>query len=438
MTSRPLLLALAGIATFAVAVPAWVVSHPPRIERAHARPAALARLRQRVVAPTELPPVEPIKFVDLSPDEARAFNATVPFSTAPNPPARPFRFLGTPEEKARATDCLAAAVVYEAGDDAVGERAVAQVILNRLRHPAFPKTVCGVVFEGAERTTGCQFTFTCDHALTRWTPNEAAWRRAREVATAALAGSVYKPVGYATHYHTDWVVPYWQASLDKITAVHTHLFFRWSGWWGTPPAFNRSQSGTEPTVTELAVLSDAHRTGAALAEADAALGEAAIASLAAAVVGTPSNAGPDADGFVAVLDARASSDTFRATAEQTCGDRPHCKFLGWVSAQQVPKSADAVTPDQMNFMSFSYLRDRASGFEKALYNCRQFKRADPRECMKQQVALTIPPVAGTPTKSDGTAPAAGDQARGPEDLPGVRRRTPAPAPSPGPSATPRS
>src|SRR3546814_109789 len=125
------------------------------------------------------------------------------------PAARPFIFSGSPVDLARATDCLAAAQLYEAGDDAVGERAVAQVVLNRVRHPAFPKTVCGVVFQGQERATGCQFTFTCDGALAR-APTQAAWERARDIARSALAGKVYRPVGYATHYHTDWVGPYWR------------------------------------------------------------------------------------------------------------------------------------------------------------------------------------------------------------------------------------
>ncbi|MEG8054391.1 cell wall hydrolase [Sphingomonas aerolata] len=219
-----------AIAAAAIVGPTLVVTNPPALPH----PARAAMPKQRVVPQAELPPVEPVRFVDLAPEDARAFNATVPFSTDPNPAARPFRFAGTADDLARATDCLAAGTLYEAGDDTVGERAVAQVVLNRLRHPAFPKTVCGVVFEGETRATGCQFSFSCDGALLRWKPSEDAWRRARSVAAAALSGNVYRPVGYATHYHTDWVVPYWQSSLDKIVAVGSHLFFRWSGWWGTP------------------------------------------------------------------------------------------------------------------------------------------------------------------------------------------------------------
>jgi hypothetical protein len=265
---------LAVTALAAIAVPALVVSHPPAIPK---QPKAVKLPPRRVVPAAEVPDVEPVAFVDLSAEDAKAYNDAIPFSTLPNPAARPFHFAGAAEDRARALDCMAVGVVYEAGDDAEGERAVAQVVLNRLRHPAFPKTICGVIFEGQERSTGCQFSFACDHALSRWTPTADQWRRARAVADAALSGAVYRPVGYATHYHTDWVVPYWQASLDKVVAVHSHLFFRWTGWWGTPPAFNRQVSSAEPVIAQLAPVSDAHKTGAALAEADTALLDAAEA-----------------------------------------------------------------------------------------------------------------------------------------------------------------
>ena len=252
LNHRILAAALFVVAVLALAVPAWVVTHPPAIPHVAkpVRPVA-------VVPPDVLPPVEPVQYQELSRDDAQVFNASIPFSDAPNPPARPFTFYGSSDDRARARDCLAAAVWYEAGDDAVGEKAVAQVVLNRVRHPAFPHTVCGVVFQGSERHTGCQFTFTCDGALVR-VPSPAAWDRARAVAAAALSGSVDKPVGTATHYHTDWVVPYWSSSLDKIAEVHTHLFFRWTGWWGTPAAFRNRQAGAEPAIRQLAALSPAH------------------------------------------------------------------------------------------------------------------------------------------------------------------------------------
>ncbi|MFT2129823.1 cell wall hydrolase, partial [Staphylococcus epidermidis] len=85
-----------------------------------------------------------------------------------------------------------------------GQASVAQVILNRMRHPAYPKTVCGVVFQGSERTTGCQFSFTCDGAMGR-PPSAEGWARARAVAASALNGFVAADVGMATHYHANYV-----------------------------------------------------------------------------------------------------------------------------------------------------------------------------------------------------------------------------------------
>lgn len=413
--SRGVGAALVAVAAVAVAVPALVVTHPPAIPKPIKRLAQLPP--RRVVPQAELPPVEPVKFVDLAPEDARAFNATVPFSTLPNPAARAFRFAGSVEDRERATDCLAAGVLYEAGDDGKGERAVAQVVLNRLRHPAFPKTVCGVVFEGSERSTGCQFTFTCDGALTRWKPSEAGWKRAREVAGLALSGSVYKPVGYATHYHTDWVVPYWQSSLDKVAAVGTHLFFRWSGWWGTPPAFNRQVAIGEPAIAALAGVSPAHGIAAALAQ-----GDAAVLSVAPYTGAVPIALASDPDTFIVALDPKAAPDSYRAMALAACADKPHCVVMGWTDKALIPVTANLL-PNQSDAMAFSYLRNREGGFERALWNCGVFLRPVKTECMRRQVLRIEAPV---------VAPALPTLAA--EPLAGVRQKREAPAPIP--TATP--
>ncbi|HUD90655.1 cell wall hydrolase [Sphingobium sp.] len=190
---------------------------------------ALPRVRHatpRVPAATISMPVLPaMRFIDMPTDEARRLNAATAFSAGPNPAARPFRFSGDDASRLRAIDCLASAQYYEAGDDPEGERAVAQVVLNRVRHPAFPATVCGVVYQGAERATGCQFTFTCDGAMAR-RPLPRPWERARRIAREAIGGSVYAAVGLATHYHTDWVRPMWSGKLEKVAQVGPHLFFR--------------------------------------------------------------------------------------------------------------------------------------------------------------------------------------------------------------------
>jgi hypothetical protein len=95
--------------------------------------------------------------------------------------------------------------------------------------PHFPKTVCAVVNQGSERALGCQFTFTCDGALTR-APNPAGLQRARRVAQAALHGATSAQAGQATHYHTIWIVPRWAGQLRKVAIIEHHVFYR-------PPAF---------------------------------------------------------------------------------------------------------------------------------------------------------------------------------------------------------
>jgi spore germination cell wall hydrolase CwlJ-like protein len=212
------------------------------------------------IPPPAPPPVVSVQYLDIPRETARAMNAAVPLSKEPNPPATPLNLVLPVDDSARATDCLAAAAWYEAGDDTIGEQAVVQVVMNRMRHRAFPKTICGVVFQGSERTTGCQFSFTCDGAMQR-TPSPEAWQRAQRAAIAGMHGLVYQPVGYATHYHTDWVVPNWSSSVDKIAAVRTHLFFRWRGANGKAGAFREVHQGGEPIIPQMARLSPAHRAG---------------------------------------------------------------------------------------------------------------------------------------------------------------------------------
>ena len=161
-------------------------------------------------------------------------------------PARPFSAnTASTLDRGRALECLTAAIYYEAASEPLqGQEAVAQVILNRARHPAFPATVCGVVYQGSERA-GCQFSFACDGAMQR-VPSAGGWARAARVAAAALAGYVYAPVGLATHYHTYAVTPAWNRSLVMTDMVGAHLFHRWKGYWGTAAAFRQIYRGGEP------------------------------------------------------------------------------------------------------------------------------------------------------------------------------------------------
>jgi spore germination cell wall hydrolase CwlJ-like protein len=160
----------------------------------------------------------------LTMEEARASNAAVPIETKRRLRALPYRFQGGPAAREQAAECLATAALYEAGDDRRGQQAVIQVILNRVRAPGFPKTICGVVYQGSDRTTGCQFSFTCDGSFVR-RPVHLGWGAARRAARRALGGYVFAAVGRATHYHTDWMVPYWRDTLVKVGRVRSHLFY---------------------------------------------------------------------------------------------------------------------------------------------------------------------------------------------------------------------
>lgn len=173
---------------------------------------------------------------------AETRNAQIPFASAAAVPLASFR-LSAPGTTA--LRCMTQAIYYEAATEPVaGRRAVAQVVLNRVRHPAYPKSVCGVVYQGAERTTGCQFSFTCDGSLLR-APMAGPWREAEALAREALAGHVEAEVGTATHYHADYVLPRWAFEMDKIARLGRHLFYRFEGTWGRPGFFVGRYSGHE-------------------------------------------------------------------------------------------------------------------------------------------------------------------------------------------------
>lgn len=181
--------------------------------------------------------------------DAIARNAAMPAAGDGGPAASPFRVpIGSGTSYTRALDCMTAAIYYEAANEPVdGQRAVAQVVINRMRHLAYPHSICGVVYQGWDRAAGCQFSFTCDGSLARGAA-PALWARARRIADMALTGYVYAPVGLATHYHADYVVPYWAPTLLKQVGIGQHIFYRWPGAWGMPRAFLASYDRMEPDV----------------------------------------------------------------------------------------------------------------------------------------------------------------------------------------------
>jgi len=264
------LVAAVSVAIQSVAPGPAVETSSPELARIRAAATATSATALRQVAPTT----------------ALALNAAIPVSQQLNPAAAPFHLRGSPADQARSLDCLTAAIYYEAAREPVdGQRAVAQVVLNRVRHPAYPASVCGVVFEGARRSTGCQFSFTCDGSLRRG-PMADYWQRARAVAQAALGGYVYAPVGWATHYHANYVMPYWAPTLVKSANVGLHIFYRWRGGWGRPDAFVNRYGGAEPAIAWRGGFGQPLRSEVQLAASarDAAAAQAA----AAAVAGTSS------------------------------------------------------------------------------------------------------------------------------------------------------
>jgi spore germination cell wall hydrolase CwlJ-like protein len=130
--------------------------------------------------------------------------------------------------------CLAEALYFEArGESEVGQAAVAQVILNRVRNPAYPNTICGVVYQNKELRNRCQFSFACDGIHGRVHAASRAWRMARRIARNVTEGKIWlKDVADSTHYHANYVSPDWGPTMIRKEQVGAHIFYRtrYGGW----------------------------------------------------------------------------------------------------------------------------------------------------------------------------------------------------------------
>lgn len=126
-------------------------------------------------------------------------------------------------------NCLATAIYFEArGETQLGQKAVAEVILARTRAKDRPKTICGVVYEGAKRNTRyCQFSFACDGIADK-VRDRGAWSRAMKIASATMrtGGKANAVAGNATYYHANYVNPSWAARMVKVATIGTHVFYR--------------------------------------------------------------------------------------------------------------------------------------------------------------------------------------------------------------------
>lgn len=129
--------------------------------------------------------------------------------------------------------CLAIGIYFEArGEPARGQAAVSQVILNRVRNPTFPNTICGVVYQNSHWRNRCQFSFTCDGIPDR-VNSQYHWRLAKDIAMATTAGKIWlDEVGSSTHYHATYVNPRWAHSMKRLTRIGLHIFYRtYNGGW---------------------------------------------------------------------------------------------------------------------------------------------------------------------------------------------------------------
>jgi Cell Wall Hydrolase len=348
-------------------------------------PVLLAQLAELPGRPGELPPLEyAAPIVPLG--DARSQNLGVPFVGGKLEPAPPYRFAGNTADLTNARDCLALAAMAEAGSSDPGQRAVIQVILNRARHPAFASTVCGVVFEGSERSTGCQFSFTCDGSLARQY-DPARWAAARGRADQALKGYVFAPVGNATHYHTDWVFPWWSPKLHKIAQIETHLFLRWPGFWGSTKAWRKSYGGGEPSLAALMARPAAINPDPLTPlEGLPATNYGAPVLMPALPSDTPKVSGGDVvmrlpsgmANFVTVSPA-AGSDSALAMARKLCPASGTCRVMGWSDRSLIP-AALPLTGAARAGLQFSYSRDPA-GAEIVLFNCDTYTGLPREKCI---------------------------------------------------------
>jgi len=329
-----------------------------------------------------VPPPPPL----LAPAEAAAealgaqaviLNDRIPLQEDALISALPYRSQLSGDDRLRAVECLAAAAWYEAGNGANDQRAVMQVVLNRVRHPSFPNSVCEVVFQGSERPTGCQFTFTCDGSLAARRPGSSEWGLAQSRAAEMLEGEVYKGVGTATHYHADYVTPYWAPSLVKIAIVNHHLFYRWGGYWGERAAFGSKPQSREPLIAALGQDDPSTKAGD---ESEFAAADGAIPLV--GEFGTPQSqarAAPQGNIRAISVDGSQAPGRLAIDALKACGGERVCLLAGWRSGAP----AGRVTPDGLaaNPPDFLFVQIRGERIQRAWWNCSSFNRPDASQCL---------------------------------------------------------
>jgi spore germination cell wall hydrolase CwlJ-like protein len=194
--------------------------------------------------------------VDVAPESA----ATKSDGATLESPADRLQLAGQP--RARAERCLADAVYFEArGEPRKGQEAVAQVVMNRVFSGYYPKNVCGVVFQNANRHLACQFTFACEGKDLTRIDEPDMWEQAKEIAKDTLDGNIWLPdVGHATHYHAYWVHPSWVHEMTRVLKLGVHTFYRPRAWgdgddepaWGKAPSTSKADAPGDSAAAKTA------------------------------------------------------------------------------------------------------------------------------------------------------------------------------------------
>jgi spore germination cell wall hydrolase CwlJ-like protein len=287
--------------------------------------------------------------------------------------ASSFFYKGSASERDHALDCLAAAAWYEAGNDTEGQKSVIQVVLNRVRHPSFPSTVCGVVFQGSHRSTGCQFTFTCDGSLERRAPSAREWKLARRLGEEALEGAVDASVGQSTHYHADYVAPWWSGALQRVSQIGAHIFYRWPGGQGRLTG-SRNQ-GAESDALFAAGMKE---IGPSPAHSDKSIEPVSADFAAAAVIPIISPAASKA--HLIAIDPQSPNGRWAVAALDRCARQASCSVMGYAGGIELDRNMNR-EPSQMERPLFLFVRDPATGMELALWDCDRTQRPQAAQCL---------------------------------------------------------
>ncbi|MCB2051456.1 MAG: cell wall hydrolase [Novosphingobium sp.] len=293
-------------------------------------------------------------------------------------PATPFEYQGDRVNKQRAEECLAAAAWYEAGDDAIGQRAVIQTVLNRVRNRSFPNSVCGVVFEGSQLPTGCQFTFTCDGSLDRRRPSAVARNRALKLAEQAMSGFVDESVGDATHYHADYVTPWWSAKLERLSAVGPHIFYRWRASGNARPG--RVGLATEADYDDLVAQAKRAKAVERLETAVVGSEKTEVAGIDDVRRNTVQLASRNPNVFYISVGNSEASGRWALTAMNRCENREDCQVIGYTNSEAVERNLSRATPEKDRPL-FMFVRRGVSGMDVALWDCERVKRPQANQCL---------------------------------------------------------